>query len=478
MRIRTTILFVAVTFFGGQSFAQLNTFKLSDYKLPYLKRRALDINFNMEGTNNFTKFTLDSENNSDKNQESSYTNNIRLNYNSYLNSIKKQQQTVANLYLSSSFSGSKQNDMFKRKSYGISPLFEFRSYNRYYYKTNNFFEINYTLNYRYEKTGNKSWEEDILNDKRNRTSNNFNVSLPIKIGSGRIEPIQDARHAIYIIDELKKEDKISKELSHEDIIKFAVFVSELKNKRFFDSRLRRIAELEALDSFLKTNDYISQTDSRYFTTLLDFWEYGNTTIRNSGQRISLMLVPRYGITSSSIKLIDSNTKEKRNYLSFIGGVEYAREKPINLYWQNNIWAYANAQISNSKNEENTQINKDRGHSIQIGFTQSFVYYPNTRTNAWFSYTANYSKNITKEETDNSKQDFDELSARTALEIDYYISPKFRFNFYASIFFNWDEHTFKHDYIDQLAQNNYESSSFIKSSRIQSNFTLGFFYSIF
>ena len=121
----------------------------------------------------------------------------------------------------------------------------------------------------------------------------FLVQAPVKFGNGRIEQVQDARQAVYIYKELSKADRMSPDKTDEQILEFAKLISQLKNKRFFDSRLRRIAEIESVDSFFTAKNYIKESDATYFTTLNDYWEYGNGPVRSSGTRFSVALLPGY-----------------------------------------------------------------------------------------------------------------------------------------------------------------------------------------
>ena len=191
------------------------------------------------------------------------------------------------------------------------------------------------------------------------------------MGKGRIEPVQDARQAIYLFDELSKIQRSSPDKSEEQIIEFAKLISQLKNKRFFDARLRRIAELERLDSFLISNKYISKQDAKYFTTLSDLWAYGDRPSRNSGTRFSGTIRPGYYFYNYSKKegepYVDAG-KFNINALLLDGGFEFNHEKPINLFWQNSINFNCFVGIIESRlnDKMNAFINK-------ISITTIFIY---------------------------------------------------------------------------------------------------------
>jgi hypothetical protein len=98
---------------------------------------------------------------------------------------------------------------------------------------------------------------------------------------------------IYIYDELARIGRSGTTKNDNEVVELAELISRLNNERFFDARLRRMEEIESVDSFLLANDHVIQQDARYFTTLNDFWIYGNAPVRNSGNRISLVFLPGY-----------------------------------------------------------------------------------------------------------------------------------------------------------------------------------------
>ena len=129
--------------------------------------------------------------------------------------------------------------------------------------------------------------------KRINEDRNFEGSLPILVGKGRIEPIQDARMAVYILDQLSRKDKLERQPTQQEILAFAEEIAAIKNERFFDARNRRIYEMTRLDSFLRNRNLIHAEDIEYYTTMNDFWRYANNPSRGSGSRFSLGVEPGY-----------------------------------------------------------------------------------------------------------------------------------------------------------------------------------------
>lgn len=470
--------------------AQFNNFNLSDYKLPEIKRQALSLNFDFLGANSNTKNdkSLDIDY---LDRSSSYTrSNFLIHYNLYLNSEFKQQTKNAYFSFNTSFTKQESPESIK-KSFDISPYLQYDASNRIYTNSEWFYEIDYNLGYRYSKSSNKSWNEGILNDKLTETRHYYSLYLPVKYGKGRIEQVQDARLAVYLFDELSKSGIITKEIGKENILELAEVISRLKNKRFLDSRIKRIEDIEALDSFLQSGNYIKNTGSHYFTTLFDLWEYGASPVRNSGERYAVALYP--GFSHSSIKnsdlfsTVDIADKIRNNfYIS--GGFEYTKEKPVNLYWQNTIQAGAYFGIIEEIHDHysNSDANKIRVPSLQLSFSQNFNYYPNTRTTAGCSYNLKYVKLFDKSNSEKNIFGMRSkgLSAYANLFIDYYISPRFRLNASANIYFDWQEsklgNNISTDYLwfDSFTQNVYELGGYYDYTEFRSNFRIKLLYSIF
>jgi hypothetical protein len=108
------------------------------------------------------------------------------------------------------------------------------------------------------------------------------LSVPISIGHGRIEPIEDLRLAIYILEELNKAGRIDKMPPENVVLEMAKEISKIKKKRFFDTRIKKISELQAVDSFLLANNIVVSHDINYFAVLNDQWDYASGPSRTSG----------------------------------------------------------------------------------------------------------------------------------------------------------------------------------------------------
>ena len=242
------ILFLLGIFFFTQNYAQLNNFDLSKYKLPDLERRTLETDFNFSENNG-----INSSSDQDARRVSnSFSNYIFLGYDYYLNTAEIQRNSEVNIDLSSNIYRNNEDKEIRNKNFHIEPSISFQSNNRKYFTRKYFLEYDIEAFYQLEKSKAHLNYDNTIYENRKEREHYFITSFPLKIGKGRIEPIQDARHAIYIFDELSKIDRMLPDKTNDEIIEFASFISKLKNERFFDSRLKRIAEMSERMKLLGT----------------------------------------------------------------------------------------------------------------------------------------------------------------------------------------------------------------------------------
>lgn len=445
MKLKSLGLYVITMFVIAQGYAQVNDFNLSDYKLPELKRKTLETEINLAGVNNNL--------NASERFRKNFNGDISIDYTSYLNTEKKQKNLAMGLDFHTEFnkniSNSTDANYMDNKRRKIRPFIYMNAINRNYDTDGIFHETNIHFQYLHYNIKEDYWDQTWFTDgtigdveyMNKYNSHDLTAYFPLKIGKGRIEQVQDARHAVYLFDELFKQNRISQDKSPEEIIAFAELISSLKNQRFFDSRIRRIHELEAIDSFLVANEYVLNGDIRYFTTLSDYWAFGNRPIRESGKRFSASITPGYTYKRSTELENPQSTEDIGSSLSaFIisGGIDWEKERPINLRWQNSWHFQASGGMLKGTivNDPGTYSydSKMVVPSIHIGFTQTIAYYPNTRTNVMFTYAANLVELIDKTDFENDQLGVGGGGGQAAINLsaNYYISPKFRLNVSASL----------------------------------------------
>jgi hypothetical protein len=232
-----------------------------------------------------------------------------------------------------------------------------------------------------------------------------------------------------------------------------------------------------VDSFLISNNYISEQNAKYFTTLSDFWAYGNRPLRSSGTRFSGAILPGhyyYDFSNPGDGFYFDVGKYSLSALLLGGGIEIKHERPINLFWQNSIDLNCYAGIIEGKlnDKTNSVDNKLRIPNIQLGFYQTIGFYPNTRTDISFGYSVQYVQLFDKTDLQNEILGAEGKGAKAAtdLSINYYISPKFRLKVSSSFFYIWQESIDEVDInFENNARNSFLLSNFTSNTNVQMDY---------
>lgn len=372
MKTHKFLLLAALLVASASLFSQ-NKYNLSDYKLPEIKRHALDLQFNSYGE------TFSKDYDSIRTSKMSMFNiKGAANYSTFLNSERFQRSSQ--FYGSLGYYTSRSEDttgLLERVSY-TEPRLSYNLMNKTYFG-NYFIETDAQIDLSLFDQRNKSEREGIYQLDYN--SNSFSVKgfIPVKLGYGRIEPVHDYRLAIYIYEDLKKQGIAVDSKSVDDIMELARFISQLKNERTFDYRVAKMKHLKALDNYLAENKYLISRDIDYFNILSDNWEYGNHANRLSGFTVSAAFYPGYYYAQSKQKAMDTilyeNSREGWQYKT---GIELSYEKPTGLSWQHslNLNAYAGKYFYERRDYDTSKyeypfFSGELYHEIS--------YYPNTRT---------------------------------------------------------------------------------------------------
>lgn len=395
-------------------------YDIGSYRLPDITRNELDFSVNSEG-----KFSDMSE--SDV-VSGSIMGNFDVTFNRYRNARTFRGTQQASVALSGQYAKDQQEAKMRNYDVGLYYTNSSRFYGDDYEGL--FFETGGKASFLAE--GTKRFG-DGADQPRNNTSKVLELSVPLRVGKGRIERVEDARQAIYILENLSKRKVLSRELTGEEIDAFARVISAVKNKRFFDARLRLIDEVTAVDSFLVASGALASGGAAYFTTLYDYWMYGDLFERKSGTEISGGVTPSFGYSRyESPILFDSGIvdlyESRRRMPSISADVRFDFERPLNLYWQNSAWVSLSGKYLLEKYWEKDQGDirsdrKEKNYQARLAGRYAFGYYPNSRTNI----------NLGIEETlgwdkyDYLADDGSFLSVNTSLALDlyYYFSPQFR-----------------------------------------------------
>jgi len=367
-------------------FSQDKSFDLSKYKFPDYKRHELELNFNSNGssTQENDQLLYDdpiiNSHSSKKSYSSSHTN-FDLGYQyDFLTRDRVD-------YLSTHFSGD--YNYYKNNNYGdISKQYNpnislnLSGLRRYYQNEGKFFYEGLTdISFSFVESKTTNTNTNIAGTKNSQ--NNFTISLGAGIGSGRKEKVSDLWQAYYILEKLKGQKSLERELTDKDIYEFASLASKLKNKRFFDSRLKEIAELKALDSLLNQQGLIKKTDIAYFTTLNDYWSYGSFPDRESGNVLKFNISPEYSERHNKYNGASPETSHKT---SIISTISYSSSKQLNLFWERDFNIILSNETLVKKTGEYYGGFHDNNFNSNINF--GYRYFPDSRTSfsGYFGYS--------------------------------------------------------------------------------------------
>ncbi len=239
MKISFTFLTILLCFLVQSSLlAQTDSILYRTYEYPNVYRKALQLSGGLDGTHINAK----GNNNPDTEKISNFNQDLQLSYSTFKNDEKTQGESY----------GSFSNSYSNRKSDGtkvVNYAFYWNMHNlqRKFGTNNKFFEWGYNLNTSYR--GSKRTESPDQNQQNLYT----NLSVPLKIGKGRIQPISDVFLAKFIADELVSSGIISRQMTQSEVFSFANEIAILQNQRIFDSRRYRVYVQENLSKWLENN---------------------------------------------------------------------------------------------------------------------------------------------------------------------------------------------------------------------------------
>lgn len=459
--MKRTILFsAALLLLFNVSNAQIETFDLSEFKLPYLKVERLDLDFGLGSDNYFSsrKDTSDLSFGGSSINSRFQTGGI---YNLYLNTPTQQSEytVVSGLQITPiRLSESVYDDESSISNKYSSLNFEISgsSRNRFYTNDLFFIETGPYIGFSYDLSSSKTQEKDASDNVTFERIMKFNIpqinaAIEFGGGYGRIENVTDAQMALFILKDLTKENRLEKDPSHQEIYELAELISQKRTQRFFDNRHRIIAQIQAIDSLLTSQGLINQSDATYFTTIYDNWLYARNPYRASGFRISGG--PKMGYYtlrfSSSFEYneppIPTNESESRiTTLDYGFWVLAIDEKPLNHFWQRTLSAdFHYVFYHNTRQFDEAEKNQRKENDLSLLLSGGYGYYPNTRTYINFGMQAGWHRNNLEgyfypvdSDYDDDDYLYQRIFVRPNINGYYYFSPRLRFSFGGSVSYNF------------------------------------------
>ena len=405
--MKKLILLTLVLWCTVSSFSQNKNFDLSKYKLPDIKRHQLDLSFNLGGgQNNYT------ENDEVDIRNKHFNSEAFFDYNFYFNSRKKIINSTTSLSPSFLYKKEKEGSTIEDTNRESEIHFNTKCESSFFQNEKNLF-----LHIAPELILVHSKEKSKRNSETNfdYTYNSFEASVGLGIGKGRLEPVSDLWQSYFILESLNKDGLLNRELNESDIEEFATLSSQLKNKRFFDYRLRKIEEMKALDSLLHNQQLITNTNINYFTILNDYWSFANVSDRYSGSEIKFISTPRF--YSWSNKNSNSQNDRDESFFDITSKISFKNSKQINLFWERNLWC----EVSSRNILDREEDTANDFLSGSIGF--EYNYFPNFRTSIQSGLSVTARESNVYSNGDLLKKWINETYLHSS--INYYISPQLR-----------------------------------------------------
>lgn len=428
------LLFVAFISINAQEY---NKYDISNYYTPDIRRNRLDLTFSGHGSYADDEFSRSKRNN--------YEGEFKASLHHFTHTRKRYSELGGGISVAGSGNKYESENNISKRSY-FHPEFSLYTSQRFYNPSNTFISLGGSAKWMRSKNGTFYERINPPGDIEESTEkdSDYRVSAQIGTGKGRLESVEDARQAIYILDNLSKRGVLTRELTDNEIFTLSQLISTVKNKRFFDSRLHLIDEITSVDSFFIANNLLEASNASYFTTLYDYWQHGALFERLSGKEfhsfVSADLVRReYDQYRDDENIFHS----ENNYNNFYWVNRFSYEKPVNIYWQNSIYTslmtgyfqqYPVPTQLVDPNKRNMQ------YSLQGSY--SWSYYPNSRTNISagiyqkFGYI--HMTSFEGERTFENGGKFFTSNSSIGGGMNYYISPQLRLSASVSALFDYQK----------------------------------------
>ncbi|MCD7901716.1 MAG: hypothetical protein LUH22_18230 [Bacteroides sp.] len=389
---------------------------LKQFILPDITRKTLELE--LYGSGSYSNQKIEDQ---EREKNTSFGGNMNTTFTYYKNTRKYIGETTANVYFNMDYS---KRDAEKTKYF--VPKISYDTKNRFY-KNNIFFELDGVASLNYERN---------LSDENTYYNTSFKLEVPVGVGIGRIEDITEMRQAIYVAQNLQKKGVLVEDISNPKMLELAQLMAKVKNKRFLDSRKHLEYEISQIDSFFISNNYITSSNAKYFTTLYDYWLYGDVFKRYNGMDFKGLLAP--GFINERSK---SSSKTKSESYNLNATFSFNYEKPLSLYWQQSVYADIKGGYTTTDGtytpEDYDKYNTDI-ESFEASASAQYIigYYPNSRTSLNLGLSENFLWNKTKWD------DHDDRYSRywiTHLRFTtyYYFSPQVRLSARANLSYWYD-----------------------------------------
>lgn len=374
---------------GNLSFGQfsndMNKNFLRNYKAPDFKQKRFDVRLYGDGRSMAPPMAEPTY---------GYSNLTSLSYTQYSNTQRYQGYLttgVSDHIIGGNPSGA---DVFN-----LRVQLDFSSQNYFYVRPNFFVGVHGAVYYQYRL--------NRIDKNFDFERNNVFSSAAVSAGFGRLEPVQYARNAMDIQRSLMKGRRINEFYSVEELTILSDEITRINNVRFYDFRLRRIEQFEALDRTMQRLGHVSDFDMAYFSYLADAYLYAQSFARFSGFR------HEFGLAET----VDWSRQRTQ-----FTGITNSSDAITSLFYRGSMHIPTSYKVQ---------------HELEVLANVSYVYYPNmpiapgelgafasTRYTLGFYPTTRTNFNVGAE-AGTSMTSSAGYSAGLFANATFYISPQFR-----------------------------------------------------
>ncbi|MEM7372421.1 MAG: hypothetical protein AAF587_27625 [Bacteroidota bacterium] len=349
-RLQLTVLVFAICCLCLPIWGQIPSVDLSQYARPILSRKSLDLS--LQGKGQHSQPGLRSNNS--QTRFTGLSGNMNVRYQSLSNTPKLQENTLISLGINPDIHQQSRGIRSQVKNRRFQSHLLIRSDRLRYLSSSFFFGLTTQLDYRSDVTHISSRKVSLINEleevDNQLAQHRLKLDMQLTVGHGRIEQVEDAQHALFILHALERRGYVTRELTEGDVLGFAARISQLKNRRYFDFRLQKIWELEQIHTFLREQDMVDQEEAAVglYAIVQDMWNYGFLAPRLAGRRASIGIDPNIRMSNQTYADFDRYQSASHDTSIQVEGglrsiefapalyVSYVSEQPWKQSWQRSI----------------------------------------------------------------------------------------------------------------------------------------------
>ena len=443
MKPKFILLVIAATSLTFVAHAQDIDFDLKNYKTTDYERSSLNLDFDLGETYSSYNLGYNYSDNIYDNSRTSTTGranfNLGIEYDKIIQNTYKivnsgSSLSIKDSYQMSEYQSFKEDTTFRlsRKFGGDYNLYGF--YNQDYYYSGNsksYFLLGGSTSLNLGHNKDKLEENGVSSDDiYQQFYSSVSASVSLGHGHGRVEQVEDAVEALYILHELNANGQLKRAITENDVKLLADKITSLKKERFFDSRLQRQKTMKTLIELLSDNGNIKLENIDIYNTIADYHYFAGIQTRSSGSKFSYYLTPKVYFYNQKY----SDGDYYNEFEKAIGGnVSYKNYKPVSVRWQRNFsgtvsferrWMndvdYDNAVDHKTESESTSNILYS-SVSYAIGFYPSTRSYLEAKGYVYYTLSSANASNPTS----TSDSDSDRLNTGVNITGYYYLSERLR-----------------------------------------------------